>query len=210
MYDQRSDVWSLGITAIEIAESEPPLSNVHPMRALFVIPRNKPPTLENKDKWSEAYSDFIAKCLVKDFEKRPQALNLLGHPFVHGQNARSCRPLLKDFLEKTYDARVKYGGWWSSKHMTCGPLSDDRLTPPLISYQPETADESSDEDASVGGPSKPQSMRSSSASVDGAEGGAVPDPGVKSIHRAKSRRKSHKIRAPIEGLVGGSEAVTGG
>lgn len=137
MYDQRSDVWSLGITAIEIAESEPPLSNVHPMRALFVIPRNKPPTLENKDKWSEAYSDFIAKCLVKDFEKRPQALNLLGHPFVHGQNARSCRPLLKDFLEKTFDARVKYGGWWGSKHMTCGPLSDDHLTPDSFLINPK-------------------------------------------------------------------------
>ena len=60
-YDVRCDVWSLGITAIELAEGEPPLSEYHPMRALFKIPRNPSPTLNNTNEWSESYNDFIKK-----------------------------------------------------------------------------------------------------------------------------------------------------
>ncbi len=58
-YDVRCDIWSLGITAIELADGEPPLSELHPMRALFKIPRNPPPTLRNPSKWSKEYNDFI-------------------------------------------------------------------------------------------------------------------------------------------------------
>lgn len=56
---------SLGITAMEMAEVLPPNSNIHPMRVLFMIPNDPPPTLKDKDKWSPAFRDFIAKCLVK-------------------------------------------------------------------------------------------------------------------------------------------------
>ncbi len=58
-YDYRCDIWSLGITAIELADGEPPLSELHPMRALFKIPRNPPPTLRNPTDWSKEYNDFI-------------------------------------------------------------------------------------------------------------------------------------------------------
>ncbi|XP_018026744.1 myosin-IIIb [Hyalella azteca] len=81
-YDVRCDVWSLGITAIELADGEPPLSDIHPMRALFQIPRNPPPTLAKSTDWSPHFVDFVAECLVKDFEQRPSSRELLMHPFL--------------------------------------------------------------------------------------------------------------------------------
>ncbi|XP_063883342.1 myosin-IIIb-like isoform X3 [Scylla paramamosain] len=81
-YDVRCDAWSLGITAIELADGEPPLSDIHPMRALFQIPRNPPPTLDRPVEWSLELNDFISECLVKDFEQRPTAKELLQHPFI--------------------------------------------------------------------------------------------------------------------------------
>ncbi|XP_052720135.1 myosin-IIIb-like isoform X3 [Crassostrea angulata] len=88
-YDIRCDIWSLGITAIELADGEPPLSDLHPMRALFKIPsllnkdqRNPQPQFANPDRWSEDFKDFIAKCLIKDFEVRPFTHDLLRHPFI--------------------------------------------------------------------------------------------------------------------------------
>lgn len=61
-YDNRSDLWSLGITALEMAESQPPLCDLHPMRALFLIPRNTPPRLKSK-KWSKKFHGFIETVL---------------------------------------------------------------------------------------------------------------------------------------------------
>lgn len=63
-YDNRSDLWSLGITALEMAESQPPLCDLHPMRALFLIPRNPPPRLKSK-KWSKKFHGFIETVLGK-------------------------------------------------------------------------------------------------------------------------------------------------
>ncbi|OCT75584.1 myosin-IIIa isoform X2 [Xenopus laevis] len=81
-YDARCDVWSLGITAIELGDGDPPLADLHPMRALFKIPRNPPPTLRQPELWSSEFNDFINKCLIKDFEKRPTVSDLLEHPFI--------------------------------------------------------------------------------------------------------------------------------
>ncbi|CAL9698193.1 unnamed protein product [Knipowitschia caucasica] len=81
-YDARCDVWSLGITAIELGDGDPPLSDLHPMRALFKIPRNPPPTLHEPELWSDGCNDFICKCLIKDFELRPNVIDLLQHPFI--------------------------------------------------------------------------------------------------------------------------------
>uniref|UniRef100_A0AAX7V0Q2 non-specific serine/threonine protein kinase n=1 Tax=Astatotilapia calliptera TaxID=8154 RepID=A0AAX7V0Q2_ASTCA len=81
-YDARCDVWSLGITAIELGDGDPPLSDLHPMRALFKIPRNPPPTLHQPELWSDEFNDFICKCLIKDFELRPNVQDLLQHVFI--------------------------------------------------------------------------------------------------------------------------------
>lgn len=82
-YDSRCDVWSLGITAIELAEGEPPLSDLHPMRALFQIPRNPPPQLSHPEDYTlSLLPDFISRCLIKDLEERPFIRELLEHPFM--------------------------------------------------------------------------------------------------------------------------------
>ena len=81
-YNGKADIWSLGITAIELAEGVPPYSNIHPMRAIFMIPNRPPPRLRTAGKWSQTYADFVACCLEKDPEKRPSAQELLQHPFV--------------------------------------------------------------------------------------------------------------------------------
>ncbi|XP_026697437.1 myosin-IIIa isoform X6 [Athene cunicularia] len=81
-YDARCDAWSLGITAIELGDGDPPLADLHPMRALFKIPRNPPPTLQQPELWSPEFNDFIKKCLTKDYERRPTVSSLLQHDFI--------------------------------------------------------------------------------------------------------------------------------
>lgn len=106
-YDQRSDVWSMGITAIEIAEGEPPLSDLHPMRALFLIPKNKPSQLKEKRKWSNDLSNFIAVCLTKDFEQRPTAREMLKHNFVTKLNEQASIQQLVELIDKHRDKNTK-------------------------------------------------------------------------------------------------------
>ena len=81
-YDNRCDIWSLGITAIELADGDPPLADEHPMRALFKIPRNPPPTVKNPKKWSSLFLEFVSRAVTKDFENRPSAETLLEDPFL--------------------------------------------------------------------------------------------------------------------------------
>uniref|UniRef100_A0A8C7J5U5 non-specific serine/threonine protein kinase n=1 Tax=Oncorhynchus kisutch TaxID=8019 RepID=A0A8C7J5U5_ONCKI len=104
-YDYRSDIWSLGITAIETAEGAPPLCDMHPMRALFLIPRNPPPKLKSK-KWSKKFIDFIEGCLVKTYTSRPTTEQLLKHSFIRDQpTERQVRIQLKDHIDRTRKKR---------------------------------------------------------------------------------------------------------
>ncbi|BFZ00806.1 hypothetical protein BsWGS_03848 [Bradybaena similaris] len=100
-YDKRSDLWSLGITAIEMAEGKPPLCDMHPMRALFLIPRNPPPRLKNPNKWSSKFHNFVDCCLVKDYQQRHSTEQLLKHPFIKDQpTERQVRIQLKDHIDR--------------------------------------------------------------------------------------------------------------
>jgi len=81
-YDGRADVWSLGITVIEMAEGAPPHSNLNPLRAIFVIPTKPAPTLADPDSWSPEMLDFVRCCCQKDPAQRHDSALLSGHPFV--------------------------------------------------------------------------------------------------------------------------------
>ena len=98
-YDYKADIWSLGITSLEMAEGRPPHADIHPMRAIFMIPTKPAPTVKEPEKWSNTFCDFLACCLVKvccvfleislrDLlslkvpDERYTAKQLLQHPFI--------------------------------------------------------------------------------------------------------------------------------
>mmetsp|Transcript_4247 Transcript_4247/g.9946 ORF Transcript_4247/g.9946 Transcript_4247/m.9946 type:complete len:480 (-) Transcript_4247:323-1762(-) len=110
-YDAKADIWSLGITAIECAVGEPPHSNVHPMRAIFLIPKSPPPTL-GEGEWSSEFKDFVAKCLIKDPKQRPNASELLKHPFIENAPGKQimatfvdeCMQLIDEYRKNEMEA----------------------------------------------------------------------------------------------------------
>ncbi|KAM3278169.1 hypothetical protein ACQJBY_045812 [Aegilops geniculata] len=94
-YDGKVDVWALGVSAIEMAEGMPPRSTVHPMRVIFMISSEPAPMLEDKEKWSLLFHDFIAKCLTKDARLRPPAIEMLKHKFIEKCNTGASKMLAK-------------------------------------------------------------------------------------------------------------------
>ncbi|XP_024910277.1 myosin-IIIa isoform X5 [Cynoglossus semilaevis] len=113
-YDARCDVWSLGITAIELGDGDPPLSDLHPMRALFKIPRNPPPTLLQPELWSDNFNGFISKCLIKDFELRPNVIELLQHEFIRQTVSRE--KILQKQLIELIDLNQQTGAIEKTRH----------------------------------------------------------------------------------------------
>lgn len=93
LYDEKADIWSLGITAIELATGLPPYATAHPYRALMLIPKNDPPRLD--DTHSRLIRDFVAACLRKNPKDRPSAEQLLTHPFLRKARPASIRELLR-------------------------------------------------------------------------------------------------------------------
>jgi len=86
-YDCKADIWSLGITALEMCLGEPPHADVHPMKVLLLIPNQEPPQLQG-GKWSAEFRDFVGCCLKRSAPERPTAQELLRHPWVRQPGAK--------------------------------------------------------------------------------------------------------------------------
>uniref|UniRef100_H2ZZT2 non-specific serine/threonine protein kinase n=1 Tax=Latimeria chalumnae TaxID=7897 RepID=H2ZZT2_LATCH len=103
-YNCVADIWSLGITAIEMAEGKPPYADIHPMRAIFMIPTNLPPTFRKPELWSDKFIDFVKQCLIKNPEQRGTATQLLQHPFVKTAKPES---ILRAMINEAMDIKEK-------------------------------------------------------------------------------------------------------
>jgi len=100
-YTTKVDIWSLGITAIEMAEGKPPYAELNHARAMHLIRQNSPPTLVNRTNWSPDFVSFVESCLIKDPQARPTAEDLLKHPFI--QNARGWQVMKNLISQSTKD-----------------------------------------------------------------------------------------------------------
>jgi len=97
-YDTCVDIWSLGITILEMAESEPPYLEYPPIRALYFISNKGIPPLKDATKWSTEMKDFISKCLTVNPAERQKTSDLLSHPFLN----KACnRSGIKDLIRRT-------------------------------------------------------------------------------------------------------------
>jgi len=106
-YDFKADIWSIGITAIELAVGEPPHANVHPMRAIFMIPNSPAPKLPDPQNWSKDFNDFLSVTLQKDPAKRPSAEDLLkNHPFL--QNRGTATAVISSLVDECMTAIEEY------------------------------------------------------------------------------------------------------
>uniref|UniRef100_A0A6G1SBW4 non-specific serine/threonine protein kinase n=1 Tax=Aceria tosichella TaxID=561515 RepID=A0A6G1SBW4_9ACAR len=149
-YDNRSDLWSLGITAIEMAESHPPLCDMHPMRALFLIPRSPPPRLKPTRKWSKKFHAFIETVLVKDYTQRPHTEQLLRHTFLKDiPSERQVKIQLKDHLDRTKRQRSMQS---QNAAMDAGGM--------LAPSEPIFVNDNDDDDADMDGPDETLRRRS--------------------------------------------------
>ncbi|CAG9467105.1 unnamed protein product [Pedinophyceae sp. YPF-701] len=99
-YDGKVDVWGLGICVIEMAEREPPRWDVHPMKVIFLISKDEPPSFKDRDKWGRTMHNFVQQCLTKDPRKRPTASSMLQHRFLAGtdKDAPTIRGKLRPLI----------------------------------------------------------------------------------------------------------------
>uniref|UniRef100_A0A3B3ZY30 Protein kinase domain-containing protein n=1 Tax=Periophthalmus magnuspinnatus TaxID=409849 RepID=A0A3B3ZY30_9GOBI len=131
-YNQLCDIWAVGITSIELAELQPPMFDLHPMRALFLMSKSsfQPPKLKDKNKWSAAFHNFVKVSLTKNPKKRPTAEKLLSHVFV--AQTGLTRRLAVDLLDKMNNPE--------NHHSNCHKrpqekiTKDDSVAPSVLKY----------------------------------------------------------------------------
>ena len=113
-YDQKADIWSMGIALMEMAEGKPPLSDLHPLRALLQIPSNPPPTLSTSSTdaaatpWTQSMHSFLARCLTKDPLQRATASELLKLSFLRTVSKNSEKTVVHDLVTRVMPKVEKY------------------------------------------------------------------------------------------------------
>ena len=189
-YDHKADIWSLGITALELAKGEPPYSDIHPMKVLFLIPKNPPPTLQGE--FSKAFKDFVDLCLRRSPQERPTAKELLKHPFVRRAKKTTY---LTELIERHERWQAVHGDQDSDDE------SDD-------SSQDSQHSKTDDEDLWDFGTVRPAGGRSAglkpmndSAANTRAYNGSLPDPFYRSPDRNAHDNKWDKSSQLLEDTV---------
>jgi len=124
-YSFSADIWSMGITAMELAEFYPPYADVSPMRALILITRNPPPKLSGN--FTSQFNDFVSQCLNKDPDSRPDAMTLIKHPFI--SKSRDGSGLMMSLL-KDYSSKVKKLQKTQTKSKRAPPTNPPPMAPP--------------------------------------------------------------------------------
>ncbi|XP_021374677.1 serine/threonine-protein kinase TAO1-like isoform X10 [Mizuhopecten yessoensis] len=166
-YDGKSDVWSMGITCIELAERKPPLFNMNAMSALYHIAQNDPPTLAGGE-WSDSFRHFVDSCLAKLPCDRPSSSDILKHHFLEGTGPSS---VIIDLIQRTKDAvreldnlqyrrmkKILMVDVIEGENSSNGPTSDDFTTDDSSQVSP--CDPSLDDDNIDSSTSKSSSMTS--------------------------------------------------
>uniref|UniRef100_A0A7N6AHS8 Mitogen-activated protein kinase kinase kinase kinase n=1 Tax=Anabas testudineus TaxID=64144 RepID=A0A7N6AHS8_ANATE len=130
-YNHLCDIWAVGITAIELAELQPPMFDLHPMRALMLMSKSsfQPPKLKDKSKWSTSFHSFVKMALIKSPRKRPSAETLLQHPFV---TQLLTRNLVIELLDMANNPELH------SAHISSLDDNDLEDTLPFISHFEQT------------------------------------------------------------------------
>ncbi|KAG1892451.1 kinase-like domain-containing protein [Suillus subluteus] len=227
-YDVKADMWSLGITAIEMAKGEPPLAEYHPMRVLFLIPKAKPPVLEGS--FSAAFKEFVSLCLTKDPADRPTAKELLQHRFIKSARRTSYLTELveryQEFCAKSpqkgqpaaYQATVRGMAMWESNDTIRSDWNFDTVKSTSImgtfsSVAKDLMPEMDDEDM---GDEEPSIYEDDEGSIE--TGGATPldEPDISSLlaaaeDGAKPRTPPSHVTHPAEDEtpLGAPPAYTG-
>ncbi|XP_065185374.1 serine/threonine-protein kinase 4-like [Sycon ciliatum] len=110
-YDCRADIWSVGITAIEMVEGKPPYADIHPMRAIFMIPSKPPPKFKDEDRWTPGFRDFLEQCVVKNPEERATATSLLQHDFIkNASTSNSLKTMIEEAMHLMKEAQEASDG----------------------------------------------------------------------------------------------------
>lgn len=130
-YDYKADIWSVGITALELAYGDPPYADLHPMKALLLIPKLSPPTLNGE--FSTAFKEFVSLCLQRNPNARLTARTLLEHPFIRRAGSTTYLTELIEQCER----------WHAENRMGLGQQNDDLHEP---SPEPEEEDGVNDDD----------------------------------------------------------------
>jgi len=186
-HDSKADIWSLGITAIEMARGEPPYADLHPMRVLFLIPKNPPPELAAT--FSKPFRDFVAECLQKDSDKRPSATELLKHKFIQKAKKNSLLVELVQNREK----------WSATQNPIVEQQEDDEKDKAVFLPEWKFDDDDEEEPAPPAEPSKvdipPPAVEPPPPAVEPAPAPAAAAPPKKEHkhhHRDKDKDKDDK------------------